>query len=98
MENARIKCQRFNLEEEKVVYHKGADMRSCARDSGSDVFPAHVVALIRGTEGNKGYLHRKLEWNEKVSLKKNSKKQSQGEEEEQGVDRVMGDKGVPAKE
>lgn len=39
-------------------------------DSGSDLFPA----LIRGREGDKGYLHRKLEWNEEVSLKHKFKK------------------------
>lgn len=61
MKNARIKCQHFNLEEEEVVFHKGADMRSCVLGTVAQMFfPAHVITLQRGTEGNKGYLHNRI--------------------------------------
>lgn len=70
-----LKRQHFNLEEKEAAYHKGVDVKVMRYGQWLRFFfPAHVIALIGRTEGDKGYLHRKPEWNEEVSLKHKFKK------------------------
>ena len=57
-----LKRQHFNLEEKEAAYHKGADVKVTRYGQWLRFFfPARVIALTGRTEGDKGYLHRKLE-------------------------------------